>query len=147
MAIWKKITKNGKLLKIEFSLIQLGRPIAHQPREDIMKRADSVMTERQLYLNPRLRQQDLAAAIGTNRTYLSEAMRECGIGFREYVNSYRVKHFIHLANSPSTIKKTTVELAERSGFITVQPLNDYFRKSFGISASKYLKQVDGCGEE
>ena len=52
---------------------------------------EQCMTEKRLYLNPKLTISDVAAAIGSNRTYLSDYLnKNLGVTFYEYVNRYRV---------------------------------------------------------
>ncbi len=61
--------------------------------EEVMLRADQVMEERRLFLNPNLTLGELAKEIWSNRTYLSNALsKKRGINFKKYVNGYRLNY-------------------------------------------------------
>lgn len=51
---------------------------------------------KQLYLQNDLTLAQLANAIGTNRTYLSQHFAQQGITYNAYINGLRVRHFIRL---------------------------------------------------
>lgn len=56
-------------------------------------RLQQCFEEDKVYLDPKLRLSELAARLGTNRTYLSQYFNHsCAQSFYEYVNEYRVRH-------------------------------------------------------
>lgn len=68
------------------------------------------------FLNPNLRLNDIALALGTNRTYLSDALNnELNTNFNRFVNEYRIKEAQRLLKQGN--KTTGLQaIAEQSGF-------------------------------
>lgn len=59
----------------------------------LMERINQVMEEQKLYQNSDMKLQDLAAALGTNRRFVSDCINaQTGGSFIQYVNTYRVNH-------------------------------------------------------
>ncbi|MBQ3174902.1 MAG: helix-turn-helix domain-containing protein [Bacteroidales bacterium] len=88
---------------------------------EIADRADRVMEEKRLYLLPDLTLTMLAKEVWSNRTYLSKAIHlRRGMGFRQYVNYYRLKYAKELCKEdfPSLL-----DLALKSGFSDVRTFN------------------------
>ena len=57
----------------------------------LMERLASLMEEQQLYLRHDLKLDEVAQMLGTNRTYLINALNEAtGMSFKEYVNRFRI---------------------------------------------------------
>ncbi len=63
--------------------------------QELWKRVEKVMESRKLYLDPSMSLTKLAMIVGSNRTYLSNAMAERS-GFRNYLNGLRIKYFCEL---------------------------------------------------
>ena len=67
------------------------------------------------YLNPRLRITDLAAALNTNRSYLSAFINSTyNMNFSQLINSYRLEEFRRLEKERPELNKT--ERAVMAGF-------------------------------
>ena len=70
-------------------------PRTEENNEEIllMERINQVMEEQKLYQNSDMKLQDLAAALGTNRRFVSDCINaQTGGSFIQYVNTYRVNH-------------------------------------------------------
>ncbi len=107
--------------------------------EDIYSRAtDRILTDA-LYLKKDLKCNDVAKAIGTNRTYLWKALGKHRMGFQEYLSKFRVRYFIENARSYGGLQ--IEEIAERCGFNNAKFLSRYLKQLFGISLSDYMKLV------
>jgi len=52
--------------------------------------------DKQLYLQNDLTLAQLAQAVGTNRTYLSQHFAQQGITYNAYINGLRIRHFVRL---------------------------------------------------
>lgn len=77
-----------------------------------------------VYLNPRLRLTELAALLGTNRTYLSQYINQCcDTTFYDFVNDYRIHHAKLLLHSTDDTLDT---IATKSGFNSLST----FRRAF-----------------
>ena len=59
----------------------------------LMERITRYMDEQHPYLNSELKMQDVADALGTNRTYVSNCIRsQRGCSFNQFINTYRVEY-------------------------------------------------------
>lgn len=105
------------------------------------KNLKECMEERQIFLNPKLTLQDVAQAVGTNRTYLSDYLNgTLHTTFYEYVNTYRVRYACSLLSAPDACKLSLTEVSERSGFNSMSTFNRAFVKVTGKTPTSYLKQ-------
>lgn len=94
------------------------------------------MDEQHLYLNPLLTLRDVASAIGTNRTYLSEYLnRELKTNFYDYINSYRIREAEKLLLDDREAK--TEDVAQRCGFNSLSTFLRSFEKAKGTTPAKF----------
>ena len=107
--------------------------------EQIAGQLAQIMTQRQLYLNPKLTLREVAVAIGTNMTYLSIYLNHyLHLTFYDYVNRFRVEEACHLIDEmPNTGRVNMTEVAQRSGFNSISTFNRYFKKTKGITPKEY----------
>ena len=95
--------------------------------------------EDKVYLNPKLRLSDLAARIGTNRTYMSQYFNQtCEQSFYEYVNDYRIRHSMQLL---SDTELTLEVVAEMSGFNSLSTFRRAFIQQNGRSPQQYRSEM------
>jgi AraC-like DNA-binding protein len=79
-----------------------------------------------LYLNPKVRLEDLVSAVGSNRKYVSKAISESKWqSFYRLINSLRVARALELKEDYPAMKQE--ELAERSGFASRFTLNRWMK--------------------
>jgi AraC-like DNA-binding protein len=84
---------------------------------------------------------DMAHELGLPRQKLSGLInREFGMGFREYINSYRVAYFKRHAVQPAWDHYTLEAMARSSGFRSRITFIRHFKEVCGITPSAYLKQ-------
>ena len=104
----------------------------------IRKHITDLFENEKIYLNPNLKVSDIAAAIGTNRTYISAYFnKETQCTFYDHVNRYRIEYACKLLeNSDEKI----LQIAELSGFNSSQAFIRVFIKIKGISPNKYRKE-------
>ena len=99
---------------------------------------------RQLYLQHDLTLQQLAIAVGTNRTYLSSYFAQQGITYNAYINRLRVEHFIrhYRENIASSRSVTAITLAQQSGFYSYSTFSAAFKKFMGVTVSEWMKSEE-----
>ena len=114
----------------------LKRPV----KATIIKDATDAILTKRLYLNPRTRCIDVAKAIGTNRTYMWEALHWRGLGFQEFMGRFRIRYFIERA--PEFRGLTTAEIAQKCGFGDVRSFHRYLKKMFGMTPTEYMEVID-----
>lgn len=104
----------------------------------IGKRIAILFEKEKVYLNPNLKVSDIAATIGTNRTYVSAYFnKETQCTFYDYVNRFRIEY---ACKQLDCTDDKIVQIAETSGFNSAQAFIRVFTKIKGISPSKYRKE-------
>lgn len=105
----------------------------------IWDRLTKVMEKESLWRNPDLTLIELASTIGTNRTTLSNLIREEGYeNFYSFINSFRIKEFLFLINNceVKNLHETFYDVGFRSKTTAIR----YFRKETGTTPSEYLQR-------
>jgi AraC-like DNA-binding protein len=93
--------------------------------EPIRQKLESLFEKEQLFLNPDLTIWDVAKAVGTNRTYISQAINQCyHQNFSGFVNAYRVRHAKKLQTDHPEMNKSDVAIA--AGFNSRDSMNRAF---------------------
>lgn len=104
----------------------------------IGNRITVLFEKEKVYLNPNLKVSDIAATIGTNRTYVSAYFnKETQCTFYDYVNRFRIEY---ACKQLDCTDDKIVQIAETSGFNSAQAFIRVFTKIKGISPSKYRKE-------
>ena len=107
-----------------------------------MARADEIIYRDKLFVRRSFTRTDLARELGTNRTYVGEALSACrNCSWRDYINSFRVRYFLETAYLEENRHRTITELAELCGFGSPHTLNVCLKKTYGITASFYKKNL------
>ena len=99
----------------------------------------------QLYLKNNLTLQDLAQAVGTNRSYLSQYFSRQGITYNTYINNLRINHFINRCRELSADGRDIPiqQLAQESGFGSYRTFSRAFLLRTGQSVTEWLNG-GGC---
>lgn len=109
---------------------------------ELMIKSDYLIYKKKLFLKLDFSKQDLASELGTNRTYLGEAMSVCGrCKWDEYINSFRLRYFMEEMCMKDTRGVRLADLAERCGFGSTATLNRCMKKKYGITAAAYRKSI------
>lgn len=99
---------------------------------------EKVFVEDEIFLNPTLNINDLAQALHTNRTYISNYLnQQLDTSFYEYVNGWRVdKAKQLLTNTELTLEEITMQL----GFNSLSSFRRYFVSATGLTPSAYRRR-------
>ena len=121
----------------ENSMIKTTKQIREK---HIASQLPKTMEEKKLYLNPKLSIVDIAVALGTNKTYLSDYLNNTlKLTFNDFVNQFRVKEACRIIDSmTASDKRTMVDVATKSGFNSISSFNRYFSKIQGTSPRQYF---------
>ncbi len=91
------------------------------------------------WLNPSLTLQNLAVALNTNRTYLSEYFnRTLNTTFYDYLNNLRINYACEILLSKPDL--SIIQVAEKSGFNSLSTFRRSFEKQMGCTPATYRKQ-------
>ena len=97
----------------------------------------------QLYLQHDLTLQQLAQAVGTNRSYLSQYFSRQGITYNTYINNLRINHFIShfqevvAAGLPFNLQ----QLASDSGYRSYSTFSLAFKQRTGQSVTAWMRNT------
>ena len=95
----------------------------------------------QLYLQHDLTLSQLAHAIGTNRTYLTNYLIHEGITYNAYINELRINHFINLYRKAVAAERsiTAQQLAHDSGYRSYSTFSLAFKQRMGQSVTAWMR--------
>ena len=96
----------------------------------------------QLYLQHDLTLQQLAQAIGTNRSYLSQYFSRQGITYNSYINNQRITHFISRYQEAAAAGQLVVvqQLASESGYRSYSTFSLAFKQRMGRSVTAWMRE-------
>ena len=96
----------------------------------------------QIYLQQDLNLEELAQAIGTNRSYLSQYFSRQGITYNTYINNLRINYFISRYQEVAKTQQpfTVQQLAEESGFRSYSTFSRAFTQRMGQSVTAWMRE-------
>lgn len=103
---------------------------------------EQLMTDRQVYLDPAITIADVAAMLGSNRTYISNFInQQYGVNFSQFVNRYRVEHAKTILQSADYAlgKEALLDAIYTSGFQNEQSFYRIFKQLTGTTPKEYRK--------
>ena len=96
---------------------------------------ETVLKEQQLFLQQGFNINELAAAVGSNRTYVSESInKHYGGTFSDFVNHYRVKYAQNLLHEGTY---SIGDIASMAGFSSIESFRRNFKNETGLSPSQW----------
>ncbi len=117
--------------------------------QKLFVRACQYMDEKQPYLNPDMKVDDLVQALHTNRTTLGLAMRKCGPKHsttQQFIISFRLRYAENLLSDPHS-ELTVSQVADASGFNSRSAFNRQFTLAYHTTPTLYRmrsrNQADG----
>ena len=106
---------------------------------ELMERISRLMDQDRLYLRSDLKVQDVAVALQTNSSYVSECINSLrGQSFSQFVNTCRVRHAQELLRRQPDLKTTIV--ATESGFSTEASFFRNFKAVTGMTPREWLQE-------
>ena len=112
--------------------------------DELMRKIDHVMREEQLYRNASLTIHDLAAAVNSNRTYVSNCInRTNGQSFSQYVATYRISCAKEILSSDryASDHDAIADAVAQSGFLSYQTFYRVFKDSTDSTPLQYRQKI------
>ena len=104
--------------------------------QQLYRRLCELMKQPDVFTEPETNQDTLARLLGTNRTYVYEALRECADQTpADFINGYRLRHAAHLL---ATTNDSVALIAELCG-LSRPTFYRLFSETYGMSPSDYRK--------
>jgi AraC-like DNA-binding protein len=101
-----------------------------------------VVEEEKLYLNPELSLSHLAEQVKLNTSIVSQAINAgLRLSFNDFINQYRVAHFIQRLQKGDHLQLTLLALALDCGFNSKNTFNRAFRKITGKAPKDFLEEM------
>lgn len=105
--------------------------------EILYNKLNNLMQSEHLYRDQKMKKDEVVSKLNTNRTYLSDAIKECadGITFTEFINQYRLRYAATLLTG--NLDMNIYEVADESGFNSRSTYNRLFQDYYGMSPSEF----------
>ena len=123
------------------------REILEQEQKQKASKMDTLLKKhcesKQLYLQNDLTLAQLAGAIGTNRTYLSQHFAQQGITYNAYINGLRIRHFVRLYEKAVAEGRTLTaqQLASESGYRSYSTFSSTFKQIMGTTVTEWMRSA------
>lgn len=116
--------------------------ISEEKTAEIKEKLINYMLEHKPFLNPELRQADVAAAIGHSVHEISHVLNtELSHNFSDFVNSYRVEEVKLRMKTDDARRFTLTAIAMQCGFSAKSSFLRAFKKATNMTPSEYFKGV------
>lgn len=110
--------------------------------DELFSKLEEMMSSERLYREANLTRNRVADLLGTNRTYLSQAINEkTGKNFNQYVNSYRIAEALRILSDPNNMESMKA-IAIGTGFGTPNTFFKIFRDETGLTPSMYREKIN-----
>ena len=109
--------------------------------EELFSKMEAAIVKKELYLDSRFSRTQLAREVGSNRTYVTKALKSHGLGFYDYLNRYRLERAKQILSRRENSSMLMEEVAYGSGFSSVRIMNYCMVRSDGFTASQYRKKI------
>ena len=112
-----------------------------EPISPLIERIDAAMGKDNLFLRPDLSIVMLAEQVGTNRTYVSKAIKDTkGCNFSDYVNRFRLDYAIELMKSLPKDQIVVQNIAVQCGCGSIQTFYRYFKLFFNETPTQWIER-------
>lgn len=109
----------------------------------LSEQLDSLMNEKRLYMNPKLKIADLAEALHTPSYKLSYLFSQyLDHTFYDYVNDFRIIEFKRLIEKGEHKSYSLNALMEKCGFMSRSSFFRHFKKHTGMTPNEYINSLE-----
>jgi AraC-like DNA-binding protein len=135
----QRYIENGEFYKDACVVNEENHNHIHVP-EGLKEKLEQLFSDTRPYLQHDLKITDVAARLGTNRTYISQLIHDSyNTNFSGFVNGYRVQEAVRLLGLEECRNYTMKGIAETAGFNNYNSFTRAFISATGSSPGKFRK--------
>lgn len=135
--LYEQIKQREQAERDEQKRQQTQKTEALTQNQQIYNRLCTLMQNPEVYSNPDANHETLARLLGTNRTYLADALHECADTTpADFINRYRIRHAAHLL---ATTDDPVALVAEQCGITNRSTFARLFRENYSMTPTEYRK--------
>lgn len=109
----------------------------------VLQEIEKQIFKKHIYLDKELSLNKFALTINVNPTLLSQIVKnEKGLGFKDYINGFRVKHAMKLIEEKYLLGYSVVALSRECGFNSPQTFFRVFKKTYKVTPAEYWKTIN-----
>ncbi|HEY6915840.1 MAG TPA: helix-turn-helix domain-containing protein, partial [Paludibacter sp.] len=139
----EKIKKQFEDSKSKQTTGQQTLKISEEKSNEIKNSLIRHMVEKKPFLNPELKQADIAAELNFSVHEISQVLNTLiQLNFSDFINSYRIEEVKERIASGKYTRYTVSAIAEQCGFNSKTTFYRAFKKSMGVSPSEYFKDIN-----
>lgn len=106
--------------------------------EILLQKINRLMSQDEIYLNPKLKANNVAHEIGIGYQRLAKVLNSyANTNFENYINSYRLKYACELILQDKTGSTPVTQIARQAGFSSKSTFYDVFKKFTGQSPAHF----------
>ncbi len=105
---------------------------------ELFNRMKEEIDDKKMFLDANLSRESLAKHLGTNRTYISEAVAQMtGMNFPQYINLLRINEAERRLHDPNADVSNFAKLGQSLGFASLNAFRNAFKQQTGMTLSAY----------
>ena len=141
--IYNMYRKQRKLMTVVVERAQPETVTIEQKKMDerhveLFRRMKEVIDDKKMFLDANLSRESLAENLGTNRTYISEAVSQMtGMSFPQYISSLRVAEAERQLHDSGVDVSNLTEFGRSLGFTSLSAFQTAFKRQTGMTLSAY----------
>lgn len=141
--IFNMYRKQRKLMTVVVERVQPETVVIEQKQMDdkhveLFKRMKEEIDDKKMFLDPNLTRESLAEHLGSNRTYISEAVAQMtGMSFPQYISSLRIKEAERRLHDPAVDVSNFTDFGRTLGFVSLSAFQTAFKRHTGMTLSAY----------
>ncbi|WP_181142879.1 helix-turn-helix domain-containing protein, partial [Flavobacterium columnare] len=127
----------------EFKSLEISEELVNEILEKLNKFEKNLA-----FLNPNIKQADLAKEFATNINYLSKVINFYkDKNFSQYLNDLRIDYVLTKIQEDKKFRSYTIKaISEECGFNTAESFSKAFNNKTGIQPSFFIKKIQGLNE-
>lgn len=117
-----------------------SKSVDESQKNDLKEELEKLMKTEKLFLMSKIKLSDVADALGSNQTYISQVVNSnYGLNFNDYINSLRVQYFCQLIDNLEEKDIVIDAMYPQIGFTSKSTFYSAFKKFMGLSPVQYVK--------